>query len=61
MDSKSKNDEGISDKFFDILACPVCGSELKLSQDRKFLICTKCKEEYPIKDGFPVLIPENER
>ncbi|MBD3312623.1 Trm112 family protein [archaeon] len=38
-----------------ILACPVCKGDLVLKS--KKLVCKKCKEEYPIKDGVPILLP----
>ncbi len=47
----------ISKDLFEILACPVCKSDLKYSKDKKGLICGKCKHTYPIKDGIPILLP----
>lgn len=47
----------ISDELLKILACPVCKSDLKIKG--KKLICqnNKCREEYPVKDGIPILLP----
>ena len=41
-----------------ILACPLCKSDLKYSNNKKELICTKCKAAYPIKEGIPILLPK---
>jgi uncharacterized protein len=44
--------------LFNILACPVCRANLSYSKDRKQLVCSKCSQKYPIKQGIPVLLPE---
>ena len=46
----------ISEELFKILACPICKSDLKYSKDKKNLLCAKCKKEFPIKNGIPVLV-----
>ena len=46
-------------KLLEILACPVCKSDLSDSQLK--LICTKCSREYPIIDGIPVMLVDNEK
>ena len=51
-------EEPISRELFDILACPSCKADLKYSEDKKELICVKCKAKYPIKEGIPVLMPK---
>ena len=39
-----------------ILMCPECKNNLiKLNFDK--LLCTSCNNQYPIKDGIPVLLP----
>jgi len=43
--------------LFNILACPVCKSDLKYNEAKTGLVCTKCKNKYPIKDGIPILLP----
>ncbi len=46
----------ISKELLEIIACPKCRGELKLSEDEKFLICEKCKIKYPIEDDIPILL-----
>lgn len=56
-------------ELMDILACPVCKGELKLSVDEKneteivtgSLYCPKCKVRYPIVDSIPNLLPPDQR
>ncbi len=43
--------------LFNILACPMCKSDVKYINSKKDLECVKCKLKYPIKDGIPVLLP----
>ena len=46
----------ISDDLLKILACPACRAKVKLSNDKKHLVCSTCKAVYEIKDGIPVMI-----
>lgn len=55
--------------LMDILACPMCKSELTLKADEEdgdeviagSLHCAKCDETYPIEDGIPNLLPPDLR
>ena len=55
--------------LMDILACPMCKSELELKADEEdgdeviegSLTCAKCNEVYPIDDGIPNLLPPDLR
>jgi len=44
----------MDEKLLEILACPLCKSDLDLKSEK--LICTKCGQEYPIVDGIPVML-----
>ena len=46
-------------KLLDILVCPVSKEPLKQVGDE--LICKKSKLAYPIKDGIPVMLPDEAR
>ncbi len=50
--------KNISDFLLEILACPICHGDLKLTEDEKFLKCEKCRKLYPIRDGIPILLVE---
>jgi uncharacterized protein YbaR (Trm112 family) len=51
--------------LMDILCCPVCKGDLKLTVKKEeggeiidgSLYCAKCNETYPIEDGIPNLLP----
>ncbi len=53
--------EPLPKELFDILACPVCKGNLKYTADKKGLLCAKCKETYPIREGIAVLMPKKPR
>jgi hypothetical protein len=46
----------IDSHLLEILACPVCKTEVKLTSDEKGLKCVKCHRVYPIKDEIPVML-----
>ncbi|HTT75650.1 MAG TPA: Trm112 family protein [Candidatus Binataceae bacterium] len=52
----------VSQDLLDILACPQCKGDLRLTSGQDGLICDACKLRYPIKEDIPVmLIEEAER
>jgi len=42
----------------DILVCPVCRTKVSSTPDGQGLRCDTCSRVYPIRDGFPVMLPE---
>ena len=46
----------IDSHLLEILACPVCKTEIKLTSDEKGLKCVKCHRVYPIKEDIPVML-----
>lgn len=63
----------IDPKLLEILACPACKTEVKLSGDLPAapnragapvaaqagcLVCVQCGRRYPIRDGIPVMLIE---
>lgn len=46
----------INPKLLEILACPVCKTDIKLTADEKGLKCVQCHRVYPIKDDIPVML-----
>jgi uncharacterized protein YbaR (Trm112 family) len=43
-------------QLLEILACPVCKTDVKLTADEKGLKCVKCHRVYPIQDDIPVML-----
>lgn len=48
----------INPKLLEILACPVCKTDVKLTADEKGLKCIQCHRVYPIKEDIPVMLIE---
>ncbi|MCX7770012.1 MAG: Trm112 family protein [Proteobacteria bacterium] len=48
----------LSKELLEILACPKCKQEIKISDDEKWLICNFCKLKYPIREDIPVMLVE---
>ena len=46
----------ISRELLDILACPVCKTDVVLTDDKKGLKCLSCHRVYPIRDEIPVML-----
>jgi len=42
-----------------IMACPVCHGALEEREDG--LACTACGLIYPVRDGIPIMLPEEAR
>ncbi len=52
----------IEKDLLEILACPKCKGDIRLTENGDGLVCDACKLKYPIRDGIPVmLIDEAER
>lgn len=50
------SDKEISQELLDILACPKCKGEVKLTESKDGLLCDACKLLYEIKDGIPIML-----
>jgi len=46
----------LSQDLLDILACPKCKGELRLTEQQDGLTCQACKLLYPIKDDIPIML-----
>ncbi len=46
----------IDKELLDILACPKCKGDIRLTDKGDGLVCDACKLVYPIKDDIPVML-----
>jgi len=46
----------IDKQLLEILACPKCKGELKLTEKEDGLICEACRLLYEIKDDIPIML-----
>ncbi len=48
----------IDKELLDILACPSCKGDVDLKENK--IVCLKCGKKYPIKDGIPIMLIDDE-
>ena len=51
----------IDPKLLEILVCPLTKGPLEYDAERQELISRKAKLAYPIRDGIPIMLPEEAR
>ena len=51
----------MDEKLLDLLVCPVSKKSLTLNEETNELICEDSGLAYPIRDGIPVMLPEEAR
>lgn len=44
-----------------ILVCPICKSSLEFNRERQELICSADRLAYPVRDGVPIMLPDEAR
>jgi uncharacterized protein len=49
----------IPEDLLAIMACPVCHGTLE--EREAALACTACGLHYPVRDGIPIMLPEEAR
>jgi len=51
----------VDPKLLEILVCPVTKGPLEYDRDKQELISRSAKLAYPIRDGIPIMLPEEAR
>lgn len=51
----------MENRLLQILVCPACKGPLHYDRDRQELVCMAEGLAYPIRDGVPVMLPEEAR
>jgi uncharacterized protein len=51
----------IDPKLLEILVCPLTKGPLEYDLDKQELISRSAKLAYPIRDGIPIMLPEEAR
>jgi uncharacterized protein YbaR (Trm112 family) len=51
----------LSPKLLNILVCPITKKPLEYSAETNELISKEAKLAYPVRDGIPVMLPEEAR
>jgi uncharacterized protein YbaR (Trm112 family) len=51
----------VDPKLLEILVCPLTKGQLEYDAAKQELISRKAKLAYPIRDGIPIMLPEEAR
>ena len=51
----------VDPKLLEILVCPLTKGPLEYDAEKQELISPKAKLAYPIRDGIPIMLPEEAR
>lgn len=46
----------IDKELLEIICCPQCKGDIRLTENEDGFICETCKLKYPIKDDIPVML-----
>lgn len=60
-DGKSANPAKVDPKLLEILVCPLTKSTLEYDEKTQELISREAGLAYPIRDGIPIMLPDEAR
>jgi uncharacterized protein YbaR (Trm112 family) len=61
MTSPERPVGSVDPKLLEILVCPLTKGPLEYDRDKQELISRAAKLAYPIRDGIPIMLPEEAR
>jgi len=61
MSSSERPPGSVDPKLLEILVCPVTKGTLEYDAENQELISRSAKLAYPIRDGIPIMLPEEAR
>jgi uncharacterized protein len=61
MNPPERPASSVDPKLLEILVCPVTKGQLEYDADHQELISRSAKLAYPIRDGIPIMLPEEAR
>jgi uncharacterized protein YbaR (Trm112 family) len=61
MDKKEEQAKRVDPRLLEILVCPVTRKTLKYDEKNQELISQAAGLAYPIRDGIPVMLPDEAR
>ena len=53
--------QDVDPRLLEILVCPVTHGPLTYDRDRQELVSASARLAYPIRDGVPIMLPEEAR
>ena len=61
MPDSHRSSENVDPKLLEILVCPLTKTTLEYDPVKQELISRSAKLAYPIRDGIPIMLPEEAR
>jgi uncharacterized protein len=61
MNSSDRPANAIDPKLLEILVCPLTKGPLEYDAEKQELVSRSAKLAYPIRDGIPIMLPEEAR
>ena len=61
MTEETRDRHSVDPKLLEILVCPVTKGPLEYDAEKQELISRAAKLAYPIRDGIPIMLPEEAR
>jgi uncharacterized protein YbaR (Trm112 family) len=61
LPSTAPEEGGVDPRLLEILVCPVTHGPLELDRAKGELISRSARLAYPIRDGVPIMLPEEAR
>ena len=59
--SPERPENTVDPKLLEILVCPLTRGQLEFDSTRQELVSRSAKLAYPIRDGIPIMLPEEAR
>jgi len=54
-------DQTVDPRLLEVLVCPVTHGPLEYDRERQELVSPRARLAYPIRDGAPIMLPEEAR
>lgn len=58
---KEDQEKTVDPRLLDVLVCPVTKSTLRYDREKQELISDSARLAYPIRDGVPIMLPDEAR
>lgn len=61
MTDTESQQKAVDPRLLEILVCPITKSTLRYDRDRQELVSDSAKLAYPVRDGVPIMLPDEAR
>ena len=61
MNEPAREKSGVDPRLLEFLVCPITRATLVYDRERQELVSRAAKLAYPIREGIPIMLPEEAR